>query len=146
MGHSELQSFRRFLPFMVNLLREGNVFTSVCHSVHRRGVPPPEATESPPPTHPGIEIWWRPPKRAVRILLECILVHFFFWFHLVIKRSITRYDSIYSTCPCFIAGKEYLFVADWGDDCIKCFLPENGIMRKLIRIPGVSTICVWDIH
>ena len=48
--------------------------------------------------------------------------------------------------PCIDAGKEYLFVADWGDDYIKCFLPENGIMRKLIRIPGVSTICMWDIH
>ena len=51
-GHSDLQSFRRFLPFMVNLLREGNVFTSVCHSVHRRTVSLQRGQRAPPPT-PG---------------------------------------------------------------------------------------------
>ncbi len=31
-------------------------------------------------------------------------------------------------------------MSDWGDDCIKCFLPETGVMRKLIRIPGVRNV------
>ena len=55
-------------------LREGNVFTDVCHSVHRDG------SQTLPDAYPlavdssGTLIWWRPPKWAVCILLECILV------------------------------------------------------------------------
>ena len=82
-------------------LREGNVFTGVCDSVHMggvwsrggacfRGVPAPGGAcswEVPTPgggSVPGGYLlqggaWWRPPPgrlllQAVRILLECILV------------------------------------------------------------------------
>ena len=77
-------------------LGQGNIFTSVCHSVHKGGrevlwchflfchgqhLPPPghpPPTPSPPRTAPHTE--QHPPpsvtmeQRAVRILLECILV------------------------------------------------------------------------
>ena len=57
-------------------MREGNVFTSVCHSVHRGKVYTPGKTLSPlgrhPPSGQTPPIW--PLKRAVRILLECSLV------------------------------------------------------------------------
>ena len=67
-------------------LRQGNVFTPVCHSIHR-GVcvsATPLGQTSPgqiPPMHAGIHTpplpsgcWDTVNKRAVRILLECILV------------------------------------------------------------------------
>ena len=83
-------------------LRQGNVFTPACHSVHRGGVchtPPgrhpranttradtpsadtlPQWADTPPPsscsdTHPLLSACWDTVnKRVVRILLECILV------------------------------------------------------------------------
>ena len=68
-------------------LREGNVFTPVCDSVHGGGVYPSMhqrshnalARHSPPGRHPLGQI---PPtrmvnERAVRILLECILVSWY---------------------------------------------------------------------
>ena len=57
--------FLQFLP-PAKKLREGNVFTPVCHSVHRRGLCP-RGSLSGRPTPYGTE-------RVVRILLECILV------------------------------------------------------------------------
>ena len=74
-------------------LRQGNVFTLVCHSVHGQGVAYTTPGADTPPTeqmHPrGADIppRSRPPpaqcmlrdtgnKRAIRILLECILVFF----------------------------------------------------------------------
>ena len=33
------------------------------------------------------EIQWQPPKRLVRIMLECILVQFWFWGHVCLKNS-----------------------------------------------------------
>ena len=53
-------------------LRKSNVFTCVCHSVHRGMCVAGRHPHNPlplAPTHPG-----RPLKRTVRILLECILV------------------------------------------------------------------------
>ena len=70
-------------------LGQGNVFTPVCHSVHRRGgVCPPPRMCTPPDAHPpgcrpppGMQSPPPPPdtsdtvnKRAIRVLLECILV------------------------------------------------------------------------
>ena len=69
------------------MLRQGNVFTPVSHSVHRgRGC----LADTPPGRHPPS--WadtpsprWHPPpprrplQRTVRILLECILVQQKFW-------------------------------------------------------------------
>ena len=67
----------KFLP-PANEVCEGYVFTPVCHSVHG-GVHPPRQTppgqtspptgQTPPGTPPEMAT-----KRAVRILLECILV------------------------------------------------------------------------
>ena len=70
------------VPFCVNIitarkrsLGQGNIFISVCHSVHRGGVPDQ--------VHPPWDQAGTPPRsrlrhtvnaRAVRILLECILV------------------------------------------------------------------------
>ena len=79
-GHVQLQKemFTSMLPWFITAckrnLGQGNMFTPVCHSVHRGsawsqgGVPGPRGGA-----------WWRhPPERlllrAVRILLECILV------------------------------------------------------------------------
>ena len=58
-------------------LRQGNVFTPVCHSVHggggsallHAGIHPPWA-DTPPPRI----LWDMVNKQAVRILLACILV------------------------------------------------------------------------
>ena len=82
-------------------LQQGNVFTPVCHSVHRGGVclsacwdthtpleaPPPHPLEAPPrstPTEAHTPLEAHPPgstpsprrslQRTVRILLECFLV------------------------------------------------------------------------
>ena len=56
-----------------NVVEASNVFTCVCHSVHRAGcrAPPPRQTPpgQTPPAPPG-----RPLQRTVRILLECIIV------------------------------------------------------------------------
>ena len=86
-------------------LRQGNVFTSVCHSVHREGCladtpplwtlgrhPPVDPGQTPPwadihngqtPLPPGQKPPWAdtPPgrrllQRTVHILLECILVQY----------------------------------------------------------------------
>ena len=74
-------------------LGQGNIFTSVCHSVHRgKGVYPtptwmqtPWVGQTPRDQTPGLSrppsVMGRPPdtanKQAVRILLECILVSFY---------------------------------------------------------------------
>ena len=67
-------------------LREGNVFTGVCDSIHRAGecLPGPRGGVWSGAVVPGLGVpgpggaWWRPPRRlllrAVRILLEYILV------------------------------------------------------------------------
>ena len=65
-------------------LRQGNIFTSVCHSVHRGCIPayPAHAGIHPLGRHPsrqtppflGRHPLRRPLQRTVRILLECILV------------------------------------------------------------------------
>ena len=71
---------------------QGNIFTPVCHSVHRGGgsaqVPPQDQTHPPPPgtRHPPLgqdppppgnsRLWNTVNVRPVRILLECILVMF----------------------------------------------------------------------
>ena len=60
-------------------LGQGNIFAPVCHSVHREGVPGPgEGLSAPGGCLARGGAWWRPPRglllRAVRILLECILV------------------------------------------------------------------------
>ena len=56
-------------------LGQGYVFTRVCDSVHRGGVPAPGGGSSPK----GVPGGDPPPRRlllrAVRILLECILVN-----------------------------------------------------------------------
>ena len=77
-------------------LHQGNVFTPVCHSVHRGVAHPPPGQTPPCPVHAGIHTSPCPVhagihspctvhagirritvnKRAVRILLECILVRF----------------------------------------------------------------------
>ena len=68
-------------------LRQGNVFTPVCHSVHRVGVsathPWADTPQGRCPSPAQCMLGYTPPhsacwdavnKRAVRILLECILV------------------------------------------------------------------------
>ena len=64
-------------------LWEGNVFTPVCHSIHRGIVPYPSLGSPPPPGGPPpLEGTWDqtgsyilpPPRTTVRILLECSLV------------------------------------------------------------------------
>ena len=72
-------------------LGQGNVFTRVCHSIHRGGLPlDRDSLDRDPldrdplyrdPPSPSTYIWWRPPKR-VSILLECILVWFFFFYEI----------------------------------------------------------------
>ena len=73
-------------------LRQGNIFTPVCQSFRSQGaysthpcIPPgrnPSWSDTPPrPVHAGIHpprnaCWDTVNKRAVRILLECILVFF----------------------------------------------------------------------
>ena len=52
-------------------LRQGNVFTPVCDSVHRRGVSVPACTTG--HMTRGVSVQYGN-ERAVRILLECILV------------------------------------------------------------------------
>ena len=56
-------------------LRQGNVFTPVCDSVHRGDTPPRADTPLDRPPPPTIR---RPLQRTVRILLECILVFMFY--------------------------------------------------------------------
>ena len=67
---------------------QGNIFTSVCHSVHRGGgrgpgqVPPPSRQAPPPGRHPPRQAPPPPARdtvkaRPVRILLECILVYIY---------------------------------------------------------------------
>ena len=77
--------FPKFLP-PATKLRQGNFFTPGCHSVHRGGVchthssgirdrHPPGQTP-PGQTHPLRSACWDTVhKRAVHILLECILVY-----------------------------------------------------------------------
>ena len=72
----------RFLP----TAREGNVFRSVCHSVHREGygvtfclIPCSfqdggSASSGGVGNPSGTDIYWRSLQQSVRILLECILV------------------------------------------------------------------------
>ena len=62
-------------------LGQGNIFTSVCHSVHRGWYPSMHCSGgcAIPACLAAGGAWWRPPPgrlllRAVRILLECILV------------------------------------------------------------------------
>ena len=67
-------------------LREGNVFTPVCYSVHRVGCTPPVHTPETPLPWTPLPTWTHSPvtpghphpstvnKRAERILLECFLV------------------------------------------------------------------------
>ena len=54
-------------------LGQGNIFAPVCHSVHGGGGVP-QAGTPPGQVHPRA-CWDTVNKRAVRILLECILVH-----------------------------------------------------------------------
>ena len=77
-------------------LRQGNIFTPVCHSVHREGVcqspradtpqQTPPSRHPPRPVHAGMHpplpsaCWDTVNKRVVRIPLECILVFFVFPF------------------------------------------------------------------
>ena len=76
-----------FITASKRSLRQGNIFAPVCHSVHRGGVPgkvptragtppgrytPPAGT--PAASTPGNACSDTVNKRAVRILLECILV------------------------------------------------------------------------
>ena len=75
--HMRIKSFSCLPP--ATKLRQGNVFTPVCHSVHRGGLPHtyPWADKPPgqkPPPSPGSACWDTVNKRAVRILLECNLV------------------------------------------------------------------------
>ena len=66
-------------------LGQGNIFTSVCHSVHRE-ICPTSSRQTPdadrpgcriPAPHPEIDgiLWDTVNKRSVRILLQCFLVH-----------------------------------------------------------------------
>ena len=75
-------SMSSFLP-PANEVCEGYVFTRVCHSVHRGGSAsvhagiPPWSRPNPPGAEPPPEqcmLGDTANKRAVRILLECILV------------------------------------------------------------------------
>ena len=77
------RSFSALLPSATKL-RKGNVFTSVCHSVHGGWQTPPWADtpltstcwDTPPAQCMlGYPPSRRPLQRTVRILLECILVH-----------------------------------------------------------------------
>ena len=71
---------------------QGNIFTPVCHSVHRGGgwfclnacwdTTHPWTRQTSPRTRqtpPGIRLQHTVYERPVRILLECILVYFVFW-------------------------------------------------------------------
>ena len=57
-------------------LRQGNIFTSICHSVHRLGGMPGggHAWLAHTPPRPQQILRDTVNERAVRILLECILV------------------------------------------------------------------------
>ena len=67
-------------------MRQGNVFTPVCHSVHREAGCLPEegclpgggVVDTPPPCGQNDRMrracWDTVNKRVVRILLECILI------------------------------------------------------------------------
>ena len=64
-------------------LHQGNIFTPVCHSVHRRvSATPPPPGQTPPPLSgrqpPRSACWNTVNKRVVRILLECNLVIYSF--------------------------------------------------------------------
>ena len=70
------------IPFLppATKLRQGNVLTPVCHSVHGGGVSATPPCRHPPAqcmlgyTPPPSACWDTVNKRAVRIPLECILV------------------------------------------------------------------------
>ena len=102
-----------FLWTFSPILGQGNIFASVCHSVHGGGVcvsacwesRPPEA-DPPGQTPPGTR---HPPRcrhpptqcmlgdkantRAVRILLECILVHIIFGLNYITSFAIQMHIS-----------------------------------------------------
>ena len=71
-------------------MRQGNIFTSVCHSVHRgRGVCPSACWDPPGQTPPR-----RPLQRTVRILLECFLVyHTYVVLYIKLIQLISTIDS-----------------------------------------------------
>ena len=94
---------------------QGNIFTPVCHSVHRgvsasvqAGIPPPSkhppradnppGVDTPPPeqTPPGSRLRHTVNERPVRILLECILVCYFIWLRL----AVTRCPSVWLALKC----------------------------------------------
>ena len=117
-------------------LLEGNVFTPVCLSTGGMAAPP----------HP----WWRPPKRAVLILLECILVDgniltYIALSHLI-KMSQTPYH--YSIC-CGSCGRSTqtnfgCMPPPWPN-----FLHFHAVFSKVWPIIdwchlGKSWICHWQ--
>ena len=89
---------------------QGNIFTPVCHSVHRGGVCLSACWDTPPSRHspPGSRLRHTVNERPVRILLECILVQyivltdprgcwglapppmFFFHFHAVFGKNLAK--------------------------------------------------------